>query len=344
MQYSFFTKHREVVVWSALFSALGFLLLGAMAFVIAPQSAQALSCIVPKTAPEELQSHEYVFYGVVTDVEIDEGDEGVGGDERGTITITVEEWFKGNLGKDVELELGSYSTWYSKPEVGQKTVIYVSEYEGEEGLSMPLCGRSTIGDGAAREVALLRGEEPPKEEPTEEIVGCHTLVYGSPLMPGLGAPYNTQTKELILSATCSSEEGVTLEATTEGIIYKHGFVLVGNSWKTFTFEGESVDDEWLSGAASYTLPSAWTVPGETFHFISLTCQEVDGAWKCGCPDASCSKPSWQLQSVQVPEFEVQTPFDGNGEMIACTMDAMQCPDGSWVGRTGPSCEFICPAE
>jgi len=27
---------------------------------------------------------------------------------------------------------------------------------------------------------------------------------------------------------------------------------------------------------------------------------------------------------------------------ACTADAMQCPDGSYVGRTGPNCEFKCP--
>ena len=26
-------------------------------------------------------------------------------------------------------------------------------------------------------------------------------------------------------------------------------------------------------------------------------------------------------------------------LIACPMDAMQCPDGSYVGRTGPNCEF-----
>jgi hypothetical protein len=26
----------------------------------------------------------------------------------------------------------------------------------------------------------------------------------------------------------------------------------------------------------------------------------------------------------------------------CTMDAMQCPDGSWVGRSGPDCIFKCP--
>ncbi|OGH91433.1 MAG: hypothetical protein A2534_01690 [Candidatus Magasanikbacteria bacterium RIFOXYD2_FULL_39_9] len=30
------------------------------------------------------------------------------------------------------------------------------------------------------------------------------------------------------------------------------------------------------------------------------------------------------------------------EPIACTMDAKQCPDGTYVGRTGPNCEFVCP--
>jgi hypothetical protein len=29
--------------------------------------------------------------------------------------------------------------------------------------------------------------------------------------------------------------------------------------------------------------------------------------------------------------------------IACTMDAKMCSDGSYVGRTGPKCEFTeCP--
>ncbi len=28
--------------------------------------------------------------------------------------------------------------------------------------------------------------------------------------------------------------------------------------------------------------------------------------------------------------------------VACTMDAKQCPDGSYLGRTGPDCEFVCP--
>lgn len=45
-------------------------------------------------------------------------------------------------------------------------------------------------------------------------------------------------------------------------------------------------------------------------------------------------------------FYVATrPFDDlpiEEEAILCTMDARQCPDGSYVGRTGPTCEFVCP--
>lgn len=26
----------------------------------------------------------------------------------------------------------------------------------------------------------------------------------------------------------------------------------------------------------------------------------------------------------------------------CTLDAMQCPDGTWIGRSGPHCTFTCP--
>lgn len=33
---------------------------------------------------------------------------------------------------------------------------------------------------------------------------------------------------------------------------------------------------------------------------------------------------------------------GDGEQVVCTADAMLCPDGTYVGRTGPKCEFICP--
>lgn len=41
-------------------------------------------------------------------------------------------------------------------------------------------------------------------------------------------------------------------------------------------------------------------------------------------------------------FVRQEPAD---EQIACTMDALMCPDGSGVGRSGPDCAFLaCPQQ
>ena len=45
------------------------------------------------------------------------------------------------------------------------------------------------------------------------------------------------------------------------------------------------------------------------------------------------------------EASAPTVVDGEGDAVACTMDAMECPDGSYVGRVAPNCEFAaCPTE
>lgn len=42
---------------------------------------------------------------------------------------------------------------------------------------------------------------------------------------------------------------------------------------------------------------------------------------------------------------LQPPMVNEPEPVACTMDAKLCPDGSYVGRQGPNCEFTaCPTE
>lgn len=45
-----------------------------------------------------------------------------------------------------------------------------------------------------------------------------------------------------------------------------------------------------------------------------------------------------------PTPEKYDSGNGNGaEPVACTMEAKLCPDGSYVGRVGPNCEFeACP--
>lgn len=46
--------------------------------------------------------------------------------------------------------------------------------------------------------------------------------------------------------------------------------------------------------------------------------------------------------VAYADYSGMWPF--TPKEIACTMEAKQCPDGSYVGRTGPNCEFAeCPS-
>jgi Immunoglobulin-like domain of bacterial spore germination len=49
--------------------------------------------------------------------------------------------------------------------------------------------------------------------------------------------------------------------------------------------------------------------------------------------------------IPLAEAPVDTTADvaSTTEAVFCTADAMMCPDGSYVGRTGPNCEFVCPA-
>jgi hypothetical protein len=52
-----------------------------------------------------------------------------------------------------------------------------------------------------------------------------------------------------------------------------------------------------------------------------------------------------LATFQFPDQNTQvvtqTPAPSQNQ-VACTDEAQQCPDGSYVGRSGPKCEFVCP--
>jgi hypothetical protein len=41
---------------------------------------------------------------------------------------------------------------------------------------------------------------------------------------------------------------------------------------------------------------------------------------------------------------INNPAPVEEDTVFCTADAMMCPDGSYVGRTGPKCQFVCPAS
>lgn len=46
---------------------------------------------------------------------------------------------------------------------------------------------------------------------------------------------------------------------------------------------------------------------------------------------------------QEPEPVVDAGTGAGDDVVMCTMDAKMCPDGTYVGRSGPNCEFVCPS-
>jgi len=57
----------------------------------------------------------------------------------------------------------------------------------------------------------------------------------------------------------------------------------------------------------------------------------------------CFGPDGKTFTEATPQPTSTTP--SGDENIACTMDAKLCPDGSYVGRIPPDCEFApCPGE
>ena len=39
-----------------------------------------------------------------------------------------------------------------------------------------------------------------------------------------------------------------------------------------------------------------------------------------------------------------SPAAAPSSKVACMADAKQCPDGSYVQRSGPNCDFVCPTS
>lgn len=68
-------------------------------------------------------------------------------------------------------------------------------------------------------------------------------------------------------------------------------------------------------------------------------------------------PMPSVAPEEIPENDEMPPIQDSGvlpstgsaipedDLVMCTMDAKMCPDGSFVGRQGPNCEFAaCPGE
>jgi len=64
---------------------------------------------------------------------------------------------------------------------------------------------------------------------------------------------------------------------------------------------------------------------------------------------SCAKAGHPIQEMYParcigPNGKAYIQKVENEEGAICTMDSVLCPDGSYVERTGPDCEFVCPKD
>ncbi|MCU0893903.1 MAG: hypothetical protein MUD06_06185 [Rhodospirillales bacterium] len=132
---------------------------------------------------------------------------------------------------------------------------------------------------------------------------CGNLLDPSVAVPaGFGAAYNplSPTKELLLRGTeCAAgtaKIGVG-SGGAEQYVYKNALYWTGSAWQELPLSGSTlVSDTWYKGSATASMPI-----GETPRYLlGYVCQSSAGGWKCGCSDATCVKPQWQLQAIQTP--------------------------------------------
>ena len=126
---------------------------------------------------------------------------------------------------------------------------------------------------------------------------CHLYTNTTSVPTGFGASWNTLTiaKEMLMKASCA-DTSTTFEignGNQSMYIYKNGYYYKDSKWNPITFTGTAVSgsDVWLKGNANYTLSNS----PSSGYVAAYICQYINNAWKCGCRDANCSTPYWNLQ-------------------------------------------------
>jgi hypothetical protein len=91
--------------------------------------------------------------------------------------------------------------------------------------------------------------------------------------------------------------------------------------------------------------------GETVSACTMEYAPVCGQPKWYCPPgmgcaAVMPEPKTYGNRCMMNAEGAEFLYNGQcrSETYACTADAMQCPNGTWVGRTGPNCQFVCPSN
>lgn len=100
-------------------------------------------------------------------------------------------------------------------------------------------------------------------------------------------------------------------------------------------------------------PTQYEAPHKNVANSDSMCGGIDGkqckdGYTCQLEDETIADgtgicvPNTKNDPSRMPVKDLPVSSAPGKPATMCTMDAKQCPDGSWVGRSGPNCEFVCP--
>lgn len=211
---------------------------------------------------------------------------------------------------------------------GFRESIMAARSEYQDAMASFVAARREVAASQAADaeerIADLRAEiEDIRAERFSEFCSRYESAGEVPEGYGAAADVAGGSGELLVSARCDVASGdytVELgdgEAST--YVYETGYRWdrESGSWEELEFEsldGDKVGD-WIPGEAFADFPAEHDDMGEPQFVAGYTCQRIDDEWKCGCQDAACDDPRWQLQST-VPSIENQEISESvTGSMI-----------------------------
>lgn len=131
---------------------------------------------------------------------------------------------------------------------------------------------------------------------------CDLLNMSDSPGSGVGVPYDVFSvyKSVLLKARCDNTS-VRFQIGTglsTQYIFNSGYEWRNNAWHKITYTGEIQDGNWLVGNAEAIRARTLNDLQKQSYFLAYVCTKIDGVWKCGCRDRTCSTSYWQMQSFQ----------------------------------------------
>jgi hypothetical protein len=142
------------------------------------------------------------------------------------------------------------------------------------------------------------------------VTGFYTYPELTPYTPsssipsGFGVPWDVQTNDLLIKATCTTTSDATLDFgknSPSQYIYKtaYHYHTSMTNWSplTLTSAESLVSQSWYPKTATATL-SNLDLTNTTHYALGYVCTWNGSKWLCGCRDSACTQSYWQIQSFK----------------------------------------------